>query len=213
MLLIYVDQLIDMTTLSRMKSEQVYKLLNNFPYGIIFKFEEELVQWQNNINNLNIATNANEMSLKKSNVETIAKPHKSSHNLRVDEVLALSTQGSLILDYFKTHNKLNDGIRATLVDILIAQVLSQQIPMSVSLAESLANQIVAMFKTEVKDTYFMKIGCNKNPKGKLYSKYYNSVRNMKNTGLIPTTIIKNKIINDNQPNQILHHIKEENGKN
>ncbi|XP_016659852.1 uncharacterized protein LOC107883741 [Acyrthosiphon pisum] len=101
-----------------------------------------------------------------------------------------------ILEYFKTHNKLNDGIRATLVDILIAQVLSQQIPMSVSLAESLANQIVAMFKTEVKDTYFMKIGCNKNPKGKLYSKYYNSVRNMKNTGLIPTTIIKNKIIND-----------------
>jgi len=42
----------------------------------------------------------------------------------------------------------------------------------------------------------MKIGCNKNPKGKLYSKYYNSVRNMKNTGLIPTTIVKNKIIND-----------------
>lgn len=42
----------------------------------------------------------------------------------------------------------------------------------------------------------MKIGCNKNPKGKLYSKYYNSVRNMKNTGLIPTTIIKNKIITD-----------------
>lgn len=152
MLLIYVDQLIDMTTLSRMKSEQVYKLLNNFPYGIIFKFEEELEQWQKNTNILNNCqnTNSNEMSLNKSNAETLPKPHKSCHNLRVDEVLTSSTQGSLILDYFKTHNKLNDGIRATLVDILIAQVLSQQIPMSVSLAESLANQIVAMFKTEVK---------------------------------------------------------------
>lgn len=44
----------------------------------------------------------------------------------------------------------------------------------------------------------MKIGSNKNPKGKLYAKYYNSVRNMKNTGLIPTTIIKNKIRNEKQ---------------
>jgi len=42
----------------------------------------------------------------------------------------------------------------------------------------------------------MKIGCNKNPKGKLYAKYYNSVRNMKNTGLIPTPITKNKTMNE-----------------
>jgi len=42
----------------------------------------------------------------------------------------------------------------------------------------------------------MKIGSNKNPKGKLYAKYFNSVRKMKNIGLIPTANIKNKIIND-----------------
>lgn len=33
----------------------------------------------------------------------------------------------------------------------------------------------------------MKIGCNKNPKGKLYAKFYNAMRNLKNTGLVPTT--------------------------
>lgn len=37
---------------------------------------------------------------------------------------------------------------------------------------------------------------NKNPKGKLYAKYYNSVRNMKNTGLIPIPITKNKTMNE-----------------
>lgn len=46
----------------------------------------------------------------------------------------------------------------------------------------------------------MKIRCNKNPKGKLYAKYYNSMRNLKNTGLVHTTtkLCKNKIGNINQ---------------
>jgi len=112
-------------------------------------------KWQKTKNTLKSClstntTNSINISINKSNTETLTKPQKSSHNLRVDEVLTMSTQGSLILDYFKTHNKLNDSLRATLVDILIGQVLSQQIPMSVSMAESLADQIVAMFKTEVK---------------------------------------------------------------
>jgi len=38
----------------------------------------------------------------------------------------------------------------------------------------------------------MKIGHNKNPKGKLYAKYYNSLRNLKNNGLVPSTVMKNK---------------------
>lgn len=33
----------------------------------------------------------------------------------------------------------------------------------------------------------MKVGCNKNPKGKLYAKFYHSMRNLKNTGLVLTT--------------------------
>lgn len=141
-----------MGTLSYMKSEHVHKLLKKFPFEIIFKFEAELEKWQKTLNNLNNCPNTNsiEISLNKSNVTTLPKSLKSYHNFRVGEVLTSSTQGSLILDYFKTHNKLNDGIRATLVDILIGHVLSQQIPMSVSLAESLANQVVAMFKSEVK---------------------------------------------------------------
>lgn len=32
----------------------------------------------------------------------------------------------------------------------------------------------------------MKDGLNKNPKGKLYSKYYNSMRTLKISGLVPS---------------------------
>lgn len=40
----------------------------------------------------------------------------------------------------------------------------------------------------------MKTGNNRNPKGKLYTKYFNSVRNLKTNGLIesPSTISKSK---------------------
>lgn len=79
--------------------------------------------------------------------------HKSpniKYQLKVDEVLNSTTQGALILSYYEKYNKLNDGIRSTLVDILIGSVLSQKLPMSVILAESIADQIVVMFKSEVK---------------------------------------------------------------
>lgn len=47
----------------------------------------------------------------------------------------------------------------------------------------------------------MKIGPNKNTKEKLYSKFYNSMRNLKNNGLVPTkskpTFISKNEHNDN----------------
>lgn len=46
----------------------------------------------------------------------------------------------------------------------------------------------------------MKIGNNKNPKGKLYAKYYNCLRNLKNNGLVPSTAVKHKTCNDKKTN-------------
>lgn len=75
---------------------------------------------------------------------------KQLHTIKVDEVLSSAPQGNLILDYYKRNKKLNDGIRATLVDILIGYVITSNIPMSVNVSESLADQIVALFPSEVK---------------------------------------------------------------
>lgn len=44
----------------------------------------------------------------------------------------------------------------------------------------------------------MKIGNNKNPKGKLYAKY--CLRNLKNNGLVPTTTVKHKMFNNKKTN-------------
>lgn len=67
----------------------------------------------------------------------------------MDEVLQSSGKGSLIIDYYRKNNILNDGIRTTLVDLIISYMITKQIPMSISLAKSMAEQIVAMFKTEI----------------------------------------------------------------
>jgi len=85
-----------------------------------------------------------EIVLCTSSTPIVEYSHK--YQLKVDEVLNSTTQGALILSYYEKNNKLNDGIWSTLVDILIGSVLSQKLPMSVILAESIADQIVVMFK-------------------------------------------------------------------
>jgi len=44
-------------------------------------------------------------------------------------------------------------------------------------------------------------GINKNPKGKLYSKYYNSMRTLKACGLIPVKKLPVKTISHNRYDQ------------
>jgi len=140
-----------------MKAYHVQKLLSKFPWGIIFKFENEFTKWQTNAtivsNDHKSCTNLGEIVLcpsSKQIVEDIQKSSNIRYQIKVDEVLNSTTQGALILNYYEKNNKLNDGIRSTLVDILIGHVLSQKLPMSVILAESIADQIVVMFKSEIK---------------------------------------------------------------
>ncbi|XP_015369509.1 PREDICTED: uncharacterized protein LOC107165674 [Diuraphis noxia] len=104
----------------------------------------------------------------------------------IGEILNASSTGKMIIDYFKINSRLNNNIRVLLVDSIISYVITKNIPMSINLADSIATYIVAMFPSEVKDTYFMKDGHNKNPKGKIYAKYYNSMRTLKTSGLVPS---------------------------
>lgn len=146
-----------MSVLRLLETEHVNKLLSTYPLGIIVRFQHELVKWKKSLNSVdkNITTESIETSslhtpINEPNVQPPLKQFQLSHDLKVDEILNSSTQGSLILDYYKQNNKLNDGIRSTLVDVLIGHVFSQCIPMSVGLAESIADQIVVMFKSEIK---------------------------------------------------------------
>lgn len=153
----YVDQLIDIKVLTIKKMYHVEKLLSKFPWGIIFKFEDELTKWQTNgsitSNDHNNITNLGEIVLCSSSKPIVEDSQKSpniKYQLKANELLNSTTQGPLILNYYEKNSKLNDGIRLTLVDILIGHELSQKIAMSVTIAESIADQVVVMFKSEVK---------------------------------------------------------------
>jgi len=61
-----------------------------------------------------------------------------------------STQNSLIVDYYKSHNCLNDHIRTLLVEIIIQELITKKILMPVALAENIANQIQRLFSSELK---------------------------------------------------------------
>jgi len=140
-----------------MKPEDANKLLEKFPLGISILFRHELEKWQKcsvNINENNSLKNDSNQRIQNvplTSEESLSRQSKlPSIIIKVDEILNSSPQGHLIIDYYRKNNKLNDGIRTTLVDIVIGYIISNNIQMSVSVAESLSNQIVAMFSSEIK---------------------------------------------------------------
>jgi len=70
--------------------------------------------------------------------------------LQVHTMLANSTRGKLLIDHYNIHKELNDTIRGNLVDLIVHAIISKNIPMSISLAESVAEQITIMFPSEIK---------------------------------------------------------------
>lgn len=77
----------------------------------------------------------------------IQKPFMS---IDLTKFLISSTQGTMIKNYFKSINKLNDSIRTILVDVKINHIITLKISMSVSLTANIATQIEGLFNTEVK---------------------------------------------------------------
>ncbi|XP_050063977.1 uncharacterized protein LOC126552899 [Aphis gossypii] len=186
-----LDELICMKGIIIMEADQAYELLKHFPLGIRLLFVYNLKKWQKTQENDMKSTNTPQLNLKASTNQPIQYHHQNNINnisINLGEVLNSSNTGLMILQYYKSNQKLNDGIRSMLVDTVINWVITKKINMSVNLAEQLANQLVSIFPTEVKDLYFMKHDSNKNPKGKLYAKYYNSIRLLKTTGLVATKL-------------------------
>lgn len=145
-----------------MNSNDVHKLLEKFPLGIQILFRHELGLWQNSQENINLNENnsiRNDsiqkfQSLPPSTEKISTAPSKLNYTVQVGEILNSCTRGNLIVDYYKKKNRLNDGIRTTLVELLISHMITNNIPMSVNISESIADQIVTMFSSEVKVKFF-----------------------------------------------------------
>ncbi|CAI6347611.1 unnamed protein product [Macrosiphum euphorbiae] len=179
-----LDELIDLKILAIMKVDyHTNELLKNYPLGIKILFSNNLEKWQNSKKSSSMTSLLPTTLDKKLSQEKLS----SAISINLGEILNECSTGLMINDYYKTNHKFNDNIRTLLVDTIINYVITKKISMSVALANSIADQIADIFPTEVKDSYFLKYDTNKNPKGKLYAKYYNSMRTLKNSGLIPSS--------------------------
>jgi len=136
-----------------MEADQACELLKNFPLGIRLLFVYNLKKWQKTQENDSISTSTPPFNLQTSANQPIEHHHQNNidnMSIHLGDVLNSSNTGIMILQYYKSNQKLNDGIKVMLVDTIINWVITKKIYMSVGLAEQLANQVVAMFPTEVK---------------------------------------------------------------
>lgn len=112
--------------------------------GVQLQFEKELIIWQQQKVQTDPTTILPE------------KDHQSKTLPAVESIIKVfsavkdSPNGKLVLDYFKIYKKLNDSIRCKLVDMIIHYIISSKMPMTIKLADSIADQIVCMLSSEVK---------------------------------------------------------------
>ncbi|KAE9536188.1 hypothetical protein AGLY_007411 [Aphis glycines] len=172
-------------------------LLSNVPLGPRIKFESKVKKYQASLiqnsehTTVNktfaiIINNADEISQKVSKVTT------ENQVFQLHNILKNYPQGSFVLNYIEKHNILNESCRNVLVEIIINDLIKRKSHMTFRLANLVADAITGTFPTEIKDTYFLKDAKNSSPKGKLYAKYYNTIRSMKQNGLIPAAVSKER---------------------
>lgn len=150
-----LDQPVDVNVLKKIKVIHANELLTLFPVGTKVLFIHDLEKWQKENQLLNSEPAVkNTESLNNSDIASINKNsivlQKPLINLELAEILNSSTHGNMIVNYFKSNNKLNDSKRTMLVDLIINYVITSKISMSVNVADSIASQIESLFPIEIK---------------------------------------------------------------
>lgn len=132
-------------------------LLSNFPLGIRIKFENRLKKYQQTLNINNISYNShpevNKFPTIVCNTDKTADKVKITlgHQIfHLQKILTNNTKGSLILDYYKKHNIINESCRNILVEIIINDIINNDLPMNIKLANFIADAIVNVFPSEIK---------------------------------------------------------------
>ncbi|KAE9522651.1 hypothetical protein AGLY_016956 [Aphis glycines] len=161
-----IDQLIDTGALKSMKSKHIGLLLTNFPLGIHIKFEKHLEEYQKNQRQQLDVSILKSKLITETPVQNLTSQNTKPPAVGFDlnDILIKSTQGSMIIDYYYKQKK----------------------TMTIDLADNISNAIVKSFPTEIKDVYFLKDFSCKAPKGKVYAKYFNTMKRLKDVGLKST---------------------------
>jgi len=140
-----------MKALKNMQVHHIEKLLSSYPLGILIKFEASLKLWQKTLpENLNSVTKNNSCdTLATLSALPLTIP-RSNTSFCLETVLEKNSQCDYVIDYYSHNNCLNDSCRSIIVNAIINYIIKEKIPMSITLANVIAETIVAKFPTELK---------------------------------------------------------------
>ncbi|KAF0707156.1 Uncharacterized protein FWK35_00032435 [Aphis craccivora] len=85
----------------------------------------ELLKWQKNTSSNDTIIISNVSNAIVNAQVGVKNSSKKAFELKLDEVLQSSGKGSLIIDYYRKNNKLNNGITTTLVDFIISYMITK----------------------------------------------------------------------------------------
>jgi len=119
--------------------------------GVKIKFKKHLKKLQNkpeevSVDVMNPSTVSNSSF---SNLPVQSTSHISPQ-FSLSYVLRNSSQGIMIMNYYKTNKILNESCRSLMIDLIISSLIEQSISMSVGLADTIAKTIAETFTTELK---------------------------------------------------------------
>ncbi|KAI8116607.1 hypothetical protein CVS40_11351 [Lucilia cuprina] len=192
------NECIDLDALKIMTPQHLKQLGKkwNIKLGIQIKFENCLINWKNNRSAPAVCSNPN-INLMDSKNKMFNENINSSKEIDIAEIMNATSQGRSVLDFFKNNLKLNDLSRAIVVDLTTNYLIQNDIPMTVNLASKIAESIVQVFQSESLEYYYLKQS-GKKPQGKLYDKYFNLMRKLKQGGIVQKRPYSNKTLDTNK---------------
>uniref|UniRef100_A0A1B0ERX3 Uncharacterized protein n=1 Tax=Glossina morsitans morsitans TaxID=37546 RepID=A0A1B0ERX3_GLOMM len=131
--------------------------------------------------------NENAIEMKKAKLVESCVELRDMHlnvHLNVKELLEESLLGSVMKTFYQKHGHLERKHRDELIQIIVDYVTSNEIKLHCSDFMKITDMIVNIFpsENESRDYYFINRKGKRNPMGRLYTKYYNTLKRLRVRG-------------------------------